>query len=79
MSSPQAILIGAMLIAASVLFVNTIRPAQAQHEGPFVLEHHSNATANAGVFRLDTSSGEVSYCYLGNPSTGDVTCSRGAK
>jgi hypothetical protein len=39
--------------------------------------HHSNTTANAGVFRLDTSSGEVSYCFV----TGDaaLVCSRAVR
>jgi hypothetical protein len=42
-----------------------------------MLMHHSNTVANAGVFRLDTSSGEVSYCYI----TADqaLTCSKAVK
>jgi hypothetical protein len=75
MSSPQAIFVGAILIAASILFANSIRPAVAQRGGgPYQLMHHSNTTANAGVFRLDTSSGDVSYCFV----TGDASlvCSR---
>jgi hypothetical protein len=78
MTSAQAILAGAILIAASVVFVSTIHPADAQRGGPYMLEHHSNPTANAGVFRLDTGSGEVSYCYLIGTS-GDLTCSRAVK
>jgi hypothetical protein len=80
MSSAQAILVGAVIIAGSVLFVNSIRPAEAQHMslGAYQLEHHSNPTANAGVFRIDTSSGEVSYCYLVGTS-GDLTCSKSVK
>lgn len=74
MSSPQAILLGAVLIAASIIFVNTIRPAMAERIGPFQLMHHSNTTANAGVFRLDTSTGEVSYCYI--TPTSELTCSK---
>jgi len=64
MTSPQAILAGAALIAASIFFVNSIRPAEAQRVGPFQLMHHSNIQANAGVFRLDTATGDVSYCYI---------------
>ncbi len=74
MTSPQAILAGAVLIAASILFVNTIRPAEAQHMGPFQLMHHSNTTANAGVFRLDVSTGEVTYCFVTADSA--LVCSK---
>ncbi len=79
MTPARAILIGAAMIAASILFVNTITPASAQKttNGPYALMHHSNTVANAGVFRLDVSTGEVSYCFI----TGDqqLTCSRGVK
>jgi uncharacterized protein YbcV (DUF1398 family) len=74
MKTPQAILIGAALIAASVLFVNSIRPAEAQRGGPYQIMHHSNTLANAGVFRLDTASGEVSYCYI--TADNSLTCSK---
>ncbi len=74
MTSAQAILTGAALIAASILIVNGIRPAVAQHTGPFELMHHSNTVANAGVFRLDTSSGEVTYCYITADSS--LTCTK---
>jgi hypothetical protein len=77
MSSAQAIFAGAVLIAASILFVNTIRPAVAQQNGPYQLMHHSNPYANAGVFRLDTSSGEVSYCFVTGNS--ELACSRGVR
>lgn len=79
MTSAQAILTGAILIAASILFVNTIQSASAQHMsgGPFQLMHHSNTVANAGVFRLDTSTGEVTYCYI--TANSDLTCTRAVK
>ncbi|MDX2027060.1 MAG: hypothetical protein SFW62_00300 [Alphaproteobacteria bacterium] len=64
MSSAQSILAGAVLIAASILFVTAIRPAEAQRAGPFQLMHHSNTSANAGVFRIDASTGSVGYCYV---------------
>jgi len=80
MTTPQAIFAGAVLIAASILFVNSVRPAQAAlggGGGPYQLMHHSNTAANAGVFRLDESSGEVSYCFV----TGDanLVCSGAVK
>lgn len=74
MTSPQAILLGAVLIAASIVFVNTIRPAEAQRIGPFQLMHHSNTTANAGVFRLDEGTGEVSYCFV--TANSELICSK---
>lgn len=66
MTAAKAILFSGLIIAASVVLVGTIRPAEAGsgRVGPFVLEHHANPTANPGVFRLDTATGEVSYCYV---------------
>jgi hypothetical protein len=77
MTSPQAILAGAILIAASIILVNTIQPAVAQGRGPFQLMHHSNTVANAGVFRLDVTSGDVSYCFVS--STNELVCSRAVR
>jgi len=74
MTTPQATLIGAVIIAASILFVNSIRPAEAQRVGPFQLMHHSNTTANAGVFRLDQGSGDVSYCFV--TANSELLCSK---
>jgi hypothetical protein len=64
MTNTQAILIGAALIAVSIIATTGFRSAQASVGGPYQLMHHSNSLANAGVFRLDTSSGGVSYCYI---------------
>jgi hypothetical protein len=78
MTNTQAILIGCAMIAGSILVSNGINPAEAQHYGgQFELMHHSNTLANAGVFRLDTGSGEVSYCYIGADQ--NLTCSKGVK
>ena len=74
MTSPQAILLGAVLIAGSILFVNLMHSAQAQGSGPFQLMHHSNTVANAGVFKLDVSTGDVSYCFVSG--TSELVCSR---
>ncbi|MDD3371748.1 MAG: hypothetical protein PHE27_08005 [Alphaproteobacteria bacterium] len=64
MTNTQAILVGAALIAVSVFVAGRGGSAQAYTGGPYQLMHHSNTAANAGVFRLDTSSGSVSYCYI---------------
>ena len=75
MTNAQAILAGAALIAGAILLVETISPAAAQRfGGPYQLMHHSNPSANAGVFRIDQSSGEVSYCYVTGNS--ELICSR---
>ncbi len=74
MTSPQAILIGAILISASILFVNAIHPAEAQRVGPFQLMHHSNPQANTSVFRLDTSTGDISYCWI--TPAGTLACTQ---
>ena len=79
MSSAQAIIIGACIIAGSVLFVNSIRPAEAQRVGPFQLMHHSNTSANAGVFRLDTATGDVSFCFIANAAGTDLVCTKSAR
>jgi hypothetical protein len=77
MTNTQAILIGASMIAGAILASNGIHSASAYTGGPYALMHHSNTAANAGVFRIDTSSGEVSYCFI----TGDqsLACTRGIK
>jgi hypothetical protein len=79
MTTPQAILIGAALIVGALFLTNGISSAQAQHYGggPFQLMHHSNTVANAGVFRLDTGSGEVSYCFIQSDNT--LICSAAVK
>jgi hypothetical protein len=65
MTNTQAILFGAALIAGSILAIDGIHPAKASYSGgPYQLMHHSNTVANAGVFRVDTSTGGVSYCYI---------------
>jgi hypothetical protein len=78
MSPAKSILIGATLIAASILFVNSIHPAEAQYAaGPYQMVHHSNALANSSVFRMNTATGEISYCYVpGGVTSTDVTCTK---
>jgi len=77
MSTSQAILVGAALIAASIIFVNTIRPAEAQRIGPFEMVHGSNTSSNTGAFRMDTSTGEMSYCFVAADAS--LVCTRGLR
>ncbi|MDD3288617.1 MAG: hypothetical protein PHX43_06385 [Alphaproteobacteria bacterium] len=79
MSSSKAIIIGAVLIAASVFVVNGSHTATASSGGPYQLMHHSNTSANAGVFRLDVNSGEISYCYLPGTNQLDIVCSKSVR
>ena len=74
MSHIQAIFTGALIIAASVLFANSMKPAVAMSDGPYQLMHHSNTSALAGVFRIDTTSGEVSYCFLSGNNGANLVC-----
>jgi hypothetical protein len=73
MTNTQAILIGAALIAVSVFAGNRASTAQAYSGGPYQLMRHSNPSANAGVFRIDTSTGGVSYCYINASQTTSCT------
>lgn len=75
-TTPQAIVAGAALTAFVLFSFNAVPVAQAQRMGPYQLMQHSNTTANVGVFRIDTSSGEVSYCYLvdGGAKSAQLTC-----
>ncbi len=75
MTHSQAILSGAILIAIAIIVSNGIGPAKAISNGPYQLMHHSNTGANAGVFRIDTMSGEVSYCFV-TGNNADIVCSR---
>ncbi|MGB9154191.1 MAG: hypothetical protein WCD70_14015 [Alphaproteobacteria bacterium] len=79
MTNTQAILIGAAFIGASILLGNGMHAAQAQQSGPYMLMHHSNTVANAGVFRLDVTTGGVSYCFVSDPNGAGIICSREVK
>ena len=79
MTPAKAILTGAILIAASVILTQTLQTAKAQTrgEGPYILMRHSNASATSSVFRLDTNSGGVSFCFV-NASGTSISCTREA-
>jgi len=72
----QAMLFGALLTVAGAGLLHLVQPAAAMGNGPYQLMHHSNTSANAGVFRMDTSTGAVSYCYMSDNNalncTGEV-------
>jgi hypothetical protein len=63
-----------------ILLLLLIPRAEAGRSGPFQIVAHANPNATASVFRLDTESGEVSYCYVPvNDPKGQVICSAPAK
>ena len=77
MTTSQALFAGAALIAVGLFFGNGAHPASAMANGPYQLMQHSNVTANAGVFRVDTATGEVSYCYVnGTNENVGVACTK---
>lgn len=78
MTNSKAILAGAVMICATILLDHALSPAIAQSaQRSFQIEHHSNPTANAGVFRLNTESGDVSYCYISGNS--ELVCTRSVR
>lgn len=77
MTTNHAIIIGALIIAGSVFWATGNKPARADMGGPYQLQQHSNTTANVGVFRIDTTSGEVSYCFISRDN--DLICSKPVK
>lgn len=78
MSTNQTILLGALLIAASVFVAKDGPPsARAAGNGPYALMQHSNTSANAGVFRIDTATGDVSYCFVSQ--TNQLVCSQSVR
>ncbi|MCL2474291.1 MAG: hypothetical protein FWF23_05285, partial [Alphaproteobacteria bacterium] len=63
-------------IAASVILMQTLQPAKAASgEGPYILMRHSNTTATSSVFRLDTTTGGVSFCFVNTTGT-SISCTR---
>jgi hypothetical protein len=49
--------------------------AEAQRAaGPYFISQHSNPNALAGVFRVNQSTGYVSYCYIDAGGRPQVTC-----
>jgi hypothetical protein len=77
MKFSQSLLIALLVATLCFTAYDSRHVANAGTGGPYQLMHHSNVNANAGVFRLDTATGEVSYCYL--PGSADVICTRPVK
>ena len=63
----------AVLVLAGVLLWG--QPAEAQRSGIYHLVAHSNQTSNVGIFRVNESTGQVSFCFVeGTTSATTVRC-----
>ncbi len=78
MTNNQTIIIASLIITVGLMIGLSQRPAAALG-GSFMLMQHSNTTANVGVFRIDTVSGEVSYCYIPSGENPRPTCQASGK
>ena len=69
MPSTKTTILAALLVTGGITLLCLAQAQAGGRVGPFQLMHHANPTANPGVFRLDTTTGEVSYCYVSGSST----------
>lgn len=67
-----------MLLIAITCYYTATQSAHADRGGPYMLVAHSNQTANVGIFRIDTSSGAVSFCYLDSGAGVALRCTPSA-
>jgi hypothetical protein len=63
-----------LVVAVSAFFFVDKAMAQSRNLGPFMIMHHGNTTATPGVFRVNQSTGYVSYCYVDSSGRPAVTC-----
>ena len=59
MSYAHTLLIGAVLIAAAILFTNRLPPAEAQPSGPWRMQVSPNGNI---AWRINSTSGEMHFC-----------------
>lgn len=77
MSPTRMFILGVVTVLASLGVFQWVLPAKALGNGPYMLMQHSNPAANVGVFRVDTSTGGVSYCFITNSN--ELQCSKEVK
>jgi hypothetical protein len=65
--------VGLCMALGALLYVDRAE-AQTRNLGPFMIMHHANTTASPGVFRVNQSTGYVSYCYVNSSSQPAVSC-----
>ncbi len=61
MGYPQAIIMGAALIAAAIFFTNGAPVAEAQRTGPWQMQA-GTAQGSKVAWRINTKTGEMHYC-----------------
>ena len=61
MGYPQAIIMGAALIAAAIFFTNGAPIAEAQRTGPWQMQVGSDTGSRIG-WRINTKTGEMHVC-----------------
>ena len=59
MSYAQSLLIGAVVIAAAVLFTNRLPPVEAQPSGPWRMQVSPNGNI---AWRINSTTGEMHFC-----------------
>ena len=77
MPATRMFILGVCTVLLSFAVFQLTSPARATGNGPYMLMQHSNPAANAGVFRVDASSGGVSYCFIANNN--ELLCSKEVK
>jgi hypothetical protein len=78
-SSSRLILFAAGIIAGVAMSVTAYAfvsaGAEAQRAlGPYYISQHSNPNAVAGVFRVNQTTGYMSYCYIDASGKPTVSC-----
>ena len=63
MGYPQAIIMGAALIAAAIFFTNGAPVAEAQRTGPWQMQIGSDHDAITIAWRRNTETGEMHLCH----------------
>lgn len=69
----MGLMLGLCVCLGAMLYVDRAE-AQSRSLGPYMIMHHSNPTASAGVFRVNQSTGYMSYCYIDANGKPAVTC-----
>ena len=72
MKAPFAIVFAGVLMAAALYFGLGHAPAYADRGGPYYMVAHQNNTINPGIFRIDSASGSISYCFVRGSSETDT-------
>ena len=78
MKTTHAFAAGFALAILGGLAFRAVPPAFADRTGPYQVMQHSNTTTTPGVFRVDTVTGEITYCYIDSQGQ-QVICSKSGR